>query len=215
MSPHRDDKAKEWRAAAVKQLILDYQDGNQRAFDRLMEEYKYWEYIFKYLCARGVPSAEAEDYTQQICMRLMQGLKKFRFACPFESYLNLIVKRQAINHYRRGVQTANGKKFRPQFISIDAPAATEENETTLGERTPNPSAALPDANLQVDDLRRVVGACLQSFTNKTIKLITCLWLSGLKQRQTAALLQISTGAVGGHLYRGQRMLRDCVKKKYF
>lgn len=215
MSPHRNDNAKEWRTAAVKQLILDYQDGNQRAFDRLMQEYNYWEYIFKYLRAKGVPAAEAEDYTQQICIRLMQGLKKFRFDCPFESYLNLIVNRQAINHYRRGVQTANGEKFRLQFISLDEPIATEEIDATLVDRLPNSAATPPDANLRVDDLRRIVGACLQLFTNKTIKLITCLWLSGLKQRQTATLLQISTGAVGGHLYRGQKLLRDCVKKKYF
>jgi RNA polymerase sigma factor (sigma-70 family) len=215
MSPHRDDQAKELRAATVKQLIRDYQDGNQRAFDRLMEEYKYWEYIFKYLCAKGIPSAEAEDYTQQICIRLLEGLKKFRFECPFESYLNLIIKRQAINHYRRGVQTANGEKFRIQFVTLDEPATTEGTETTLIDRVPDPSAALPDANLQFDELRRVVGACLQTFVNKTIKLITCLWLAGLKQRQTATLLQITTGAVGGHLYRGQRMLRECVRKKYF
>ncbi|MCI0696377.1 sigma-70 family RNA polymerase sigma factor [candidate division KSB1 bacterium] len=215
MSPHRDDQAKEWRAAAVRQLILDYQDGNQRAFNRLMDEYKYWEYIFKALCAKGVASAQAEDYTQQICIRLMEGLKKFRFDCPFESYLNLIVKRQAINHYRRGVQTANGEKFKLQFISLDEPAVTEETETTPIDRVPNPAAALPDANLLLQELRRVVGACLRLFTNKTIKLITCLWLSGFKQRQTAALLQISTSAVGGNLHRGQKMLRDCVKKKYF
>jgi RNA polymerase sigma factor (sigma-70 family) len=215
MSPRRDDQAKELRAAAVKQLILDYQAGDQRAFNRLMDEYEYWKYIFKALCAKGVASAEAEDYTQQICMRLMEGLKKFRFECPFESYLNLVIKRQAINHYRRGVQTANGEKFRLQFIAIDEPVSTEEPETTLADRVPNPSAALPDAYLQLDELRRVVGACLQSFANKTIRLITCLWLSGFKQRQTAALLQITTGAVGGHLYRGQRMLRDCVKNNYF
>lgn len=215
MSPHRDDKATALRAAAVKQLILDYQDGDQRAFNRLMDEYEYWKYIFKALCAKGVASAEAEDYTQQICIRLMEGLKKFRFDCPFESYLTLIVKRQAINHYRRGVQTANGEKFRLQFISIDEPASTEENETTLGERTPDHKAPQPDDDLLLQELRRVAGACLQLFTNKTIKLITCLWLHGLKQRQTAELLQISTGAVGGHLYRGQKLLRDCVKKKYF
>jgi DNA-directed RNA polymerase specialized sigma24 family protein len=113
------------------------------------------------------------------------------------------------------VQTANGEKFRIQFITLDEPVATEGTETTLIGRVPNPSAALPDANLQLDDLRRVVGACLRAFVNKTIKLITCLWLSGLKQRQTAALLQITAGAVGGHLYRGQRMLRECVRKKYF
>ncbi len=215
MSPHRDDKAKEWRAAAANQLILDYQAGSQRAFNRLMDEYRYWEYIFKALCAKGVASAAAEDYTQQICMRLMEGLKKFRFECPFENYLNLIVRRQAINHYRRGVQTANGEKFRIQFIALDEPISTEEPETTLVDRVPNPSAALPDANLRFEELRRVVGACLQSFMNKTIKLITCLWLHGLKQRQTAVLLQISTGAVGGHLHRGQKLLRECVKKNYF
>jgi RNA polymerase sigma factor (sigma-70 family) len=214
MSPHRDEQAQELRAAAVKQLILDYQAGDQRAFNQLIGQYKYWEYIFKALCAKGVGSAEAEDYTQQICIRLMAGLKKFRFECPFESYLNLIVKRQTINHYRRGVQTANGERFKLLFISIDEPAATEENETTLGERTPDHKAPPPDANVLLQELRRVVGTCLGSFTNKTIKLITCLWLHGLKQRQTAALLQISTGAVGGNLFRGQKLLRECVKKKY-
>jgi len=209
MASPRDD-AKELRAEAVNKLIRDYQNGDCDAFNRLMRQYKYWQYIFKALCAKRVPAADAEDYTQQICMRLMNGLKKFRFECAFESYLSSIIRNQVINHYRRYL-----KLMQRQFLSLDELMATDEIEKRLIDRLPNPNAPLADENLLCQELHRIVSACLRLFKNKSVKLITCLWLYGMKQRQMAALLQLSLGVVGSNLYRGQKRLRICIRKNYF
>jgi len=209
MASPRDD-AKELRAEAVNKLIRDYQNGDCNAFNRLMMQYKYWQYIFKALCAKRVPAADAEDYTQQICMRLMNGLKTFRFQCAFETYLSSIIRNQVINHYRRGL-----KLIKRQFLSLHELISPDETEERLIDRLANPNALLPDAALRLQELHRIVGACLEAFKNKTLKLITCLWLYGLKQRQIAVLLQLSPGGVGSNLYRGQTRLRSCIRKNYF
>jgi RNA polymerase sigma factor (sigma-70 family) len=209
MASYRDD-AKELRDEAINKLIRDYQHGDGNAFNRLMWQYNYWEYIYKALRAKRVPAAEAEDYTQQICMRLVNGLKKFRFECTFESYLSLIIRNQVINDYRRRL-----KLRQRQFLSLEALVETDEKEKRLIDRLPNPNASLADENLLWQELHRVVGACLRLFKNTTVKLITCLWLYGMKQRQMAALLELSLGVVGSNLYRGQKRLRICLRKNYF
>jgi RNA polymerase sigma factor (sigma-70 family) len=213
MPSPRDDETAKLRADAAKKLILEYQNGDLQAFNRLIGEFKYWQYIFKALRAKGVPAADAEDYTQQICMRLTKGLKKFRFACPFESYLNTIVKNQMVNYYRRGLRLENGKKVKRRFMSLDDLIATDEDEATLM-ALPNAGMPLPDDDLLFQELRRVIGTCLELFKNKTIKLVTSLWLYGIKQRQIAALLQLPLGNVGVNLHRGQQRLRHCVRKNY-
>ncbi|MDZ7360004.1 MAG: sigma-70 family RNA polymerase sigma factor [candidate division KSB1 bacterium] len=202
--------AKELRAEAVNRLIRNYQQGDGNAFNQLMRQYNYWQYIFKALRAKRVPVAEAEDYTQQICMRLMNGLKTFRFECSFESYLGLIIRNQVINDYRRRL-----KLIKRQFLSLDELMTSDGVEKSLIDQLPNPNALLADENLLWQELHRVVGACLRLFKNVAVKLITCLWLYGMKQRQMAALLELSPGVVGSHLYRGQKRLRICIRKNYF
>lgn len=196
--PHsRDDE--------VKKLILDYQNGEQRAFSRLMDKYGYWRYIYKSLCARGIPSPEAEDYTQQICTRLIHGLKEFRFACSFEGYLNIIIKRQVINYRIK-------KRRTKPHVSIFEQILTGDDQEIRLDIIENKNASLPDAELKVNELRLTIKSCLNSFINKTAKLIVCSWLYGLKQRQIAGLLRISFSTVGNHLHRGKQRLRYCLRK---
>lgn len=215
MATDRDDEAGAARAEAVKKLILDYQNGDRRAFNRLLDTHQYWQYIFKALRFSGVAEAEAKDYTQQICLRLMNGLKKFRFECPFESYLSLIIRNQLINHYRRHRKLENGVEFKLQFLSLEQAVASDDREQSFIVQLPNPNTSLPDAEMQFKELSRVVGECLKTFKNKTVKVITSMWLDGLKQREIAELSGLSLGAVGGYLFRGQKRLRYCVKKNYF
>jgi len=210
MSASRDDSAKKLRAESAQALIREYQNGDSQAFNRLLDGCRYWQYIFKGLRAKGVPVTQAEDYTQQICVRLMKGLKKFRFDCTFESFLNTIIVKQAINFYRSRNKKVNGNRIKLQ--PLEELLATADNETTPAFDLPDLNAPSPDADLLCQDVRRIIAACLRLFLNKTAKLIACLWLKGLKQRHITALLQIPFGTVGSQLERGKKRLRHCVKK---
>jgi len=212
MFPSHDDNARKSRDEAATALIHDYQAGDAQAFNRLLDGRRYWQYIFKGLRAKGVPEAQAEDYTQQICVRLMKGLKEFRFDCTFENFLNAIIVRQAINFYRSRNKKVNGDRIK--LHSLEELLATAENEKTPAFDLPDLNAPPPDAGLLYHDVRRIIAACLSLFTNKTAKLVTCLWLKGLKQRHVMALLEIPFGTVGSHLERGKNRLRHCVQKNY-
>jgi RNA polymerase sigma factor (sigma-70 family) len=211
MSLSRDENAKKSPAEAAQALILAYQNGDMQAFDKLLDECRYWEYIFKSLRAKGVPATYAEDFTQDICIRLMRVLKKFRFECTFEYYLNVIIQNQACNYYRKRDKRING--YRLQLLSLEtllAPAGDEKPPFDI----PDITAPPPDAGLWLEEMRQIIAACLSLFKNKMTKLVICLALKGLRQRHITALLEIPFGTVGGYLDRGKKRLRYCIMKNY-
>lgn len=205
----RDDDAKKSRNEAAQALIRDYQNGEAQAFTRLVDQ--YWQYIFKSLRAKGVPTVCAEDYTQQICVRLMRVLKDFRFDCTFENYLNTIVKNQVINYYRMRNKRVNGNRL--HLSSLEELLALADGEKPPFDIT-DVNALSPEAGLFYEDLRRIIAACLRLFKSKLTKLVICLSLKGLKQRHIVALLGIPFGTVGGHWERGKKRLRYCIRKNY-
>lgn len=205
----RDDNAKKSRNEAAQALIRDYQNGDVQAFNRLVDQ--YWQYIFKSLRFKGVPTVCAEDYTQQICMRLMRVLKDFRFDCTFESYLNKTINNQVINYYLKRNRRINGNRLR--LLSLEKLLELAEEEKVPFD-IPDVKTLPPDAELLDKDLRRVVATCLRLFKNKVTKLVVCLSLKGLKQRHIVALLEIPFGMVGGHWERGKKRLRYCMRKNY-
>jgi len=210
MSLSRDDNAKKSRDEAAQALILDYQNGNAQAFNKLLDGCRYWQYIFKSLQAKGVPATHAEDYTQEISIRLLRVLKKFRFDCTFESYLNVIIKNQAITYYRIRNQKIKGNAI--TLRSLEELLAPAEGAAAFD--IPDINAPPPDAGLLYDEIRQIIAACLGLFKNKTAKLVTCLALKGLKQRHITELLEIPFGTVGGYWDRGKRRLRYCFEKNY-
>lgn len=211
MPPSRDGNAKQARDEAAQALIRNYQNGDAQAFNRLLDECQYWQYIFRGLCAKGVPSVYAEDSTQKICCRLLRTLKNFRFDCTFEYYLNTIITNEAKNYYRMRHKKINGQRL--QLSSLEELLAPTEEEKPSFD-IPDINSPSPDADLSYEDLRRIIAACLSSFKNKTAKLVTCLLLKGLKQRHIMTLLEIPFGTVGGHWERGKKRLRYCIKKNY-
>jgi RNA polymerase sigma factor (sigma-70 family) len=70
-------------------LIREAQAGDGRAFEQLLE--RHYETLFRFAYKWCGNRADAEDVTQQACIKLSRSLAQFRFESAFTSWLYRVV----------------------------------------------------------------------------------------------------------------------------
>ena len=70
-------------------LIRGAQAGDARAFERLLE--RHYDTLFRFAYKWCGNRADAEDVTQQACIKLSRSLGQFRFESAFTSWLYRVV----------------------------------------------------------------------------------------------------------------------------
>ncbi len=70
-------------------LIRAAQSGDARAFERLLE--RHYDTLFRFAYKWCGNRADAEDVTQQACIKLSRSLGQFRFESAFSSWLYRVV----------------------------------------------------------------------------------------------------------------------------
>ena len=91
----------------VVDLVRQAQAGNWNAFSSLYEI--YFNRVYCYMMARVAATAEAEDLTQELFLKVMISLKNFRFkGPPFDAWLFTIARNLVIDWIRRN-STSRGK----------------------------------------------------------------------------------------------------------
>ncbi|MBD3291061.1 sigma-70 family RNA polymerase sigma factor [candidate division KSB1 bacterium] len=188
-----------------RQCIEAYQQGNSDALNKLIK--KYYIYIYKVLCYKGVCSDEAEDVTQDICIRLMDSLMDFKHECAFKTYLDRIINNKVIDCYRQSKKARTYSLFALLFSEM----GEEINRHIVDDVN---FAEMPDQNMFAHELNEIAKKCLQGIRNKMMRQLVQLWLEGFKRRQMAELHDVTMGYVNGTLERGKNIFRDCVRNKW-
>ena len=184
--------------------IKSYQRGDFDALDTLIK--KYYIYIYKILCYKGVGQVEAEDFTHDICIRLIDALKEFKHECTFKTYLDKIINNKVIDYYRN---SKNAKTF-----SLFATLFSETGEEVCLNLFDSQHTETTEQDVLAEELKKVIENCLASIGNKAMQQLVHLWLDGFKRKQMAELLDVTLGYVNGTLERGKTVFRDCVRKKW-
>ncbi len=105
-------------------LIRRAQQGDTAAFEQLLGEYYGVIYRFAYKWCGNLP--DAEDVTQQACIKLARNIKQFRFESAFTSWLYRLVINCAKDWQR------SQEKHRGDFNEVqEQNDVTEENENTI------------------------------------------------------------------------------------
>lgn len=73
----------------ITELIRGAQAGNSAAFEQILQKHYDLIYRFAYQWCRN--TADAEDITQQVCIKLARNLSQFRFESAFSSWLYRMV----------------------------------------------------------------------------------------------------------------------------
>ena len=167
-------------------LIRHYQQGDDRAFSELF--HKFYPHVYQTFIMKGIPQTEAEDFTSEIFIKLLDALKNYRFEKPFEHYLRRIVRNKIFDFYRK-------KQIEWYLLDLQYSVATNSNY------------------IEQAELEEIINLCLQQIKSLTRRAIILLWLEGYKRRQIAETLTLPLGTVHSNLERGKDDFRNCIRDK--
>jgi RNA polymerase sigma-70 factor (ECF subfamily) len=168
------------------ELINSARGGDLAAYDRLVQQYlEVALRVAHVMCGAN----EASDVTQEAFVKAWRALGRFRDGAPFRPWLLRIVANEARNARRAAGRRAGlvvrAVEDRP---SVDAAPSVEE-AVLLAEQ------------------RRVLLAAVESLGDRDRDVVSCRYLAGLSEAETARVLGCRVGTVKSRSSRALARLR--------
>ena len=170
-----------------RELVAAAKCGDKLAYGRLLERHQAVAFRAAYLVSGS--AAEAEDATQEACVKAWQALRRFRQDAPFRPWLVRIAVNEARNR-RRGEGRRAGLALRLAAPAEAASAPSAEEEALAGEERLRLAAAV--ARLREHDQL----------------VIAARFFLGLSEAETATALGVRRGTIKSRLSRALRRLQD-------
>lgn len=112
----RERSAVEWRRQPVVEIVRRAQRGDEGAFSVLVRSYE--ARVFNYVLRMVGDRSLAEDLTQEVFLRVFQGLPRFSFGCSFTNWLFQVTKNRVLDELR-------AHDRRPRLVGLDDVPALE------------------------------------------------------------------------------------------
>ena len=109
-------------------ILRKAQHGDERAFAIIVRAYETPVYNYVLRLCNG-DKALAEDLTQEVFLRVFQGLSKFSLRCKFTTWLFQVAKNRVLDELRareRRPLTPVDLEHAPQLETVDQPAERVE-----------------------------------------------------------------------------------------
>jgi RNA polymerase sigma-70 factor, ECF subfamily len=131
--------------------------GDQQALADLYDW--YMPRVYRYVVARIGNTAEAEDLTEEVFLKMLGGISSFRWReVPFSSWIFRIAHNCIATHYRKSAQRGGATaELSEDMVDGRPDLATAVEERITMEEVRRASALLPDAQREVIALRFAVG----------------------------------------------------------
>jgi RNA polymerase sigma factor (sigma-70 family) len=169
-------------------LIAEAKSGDQRAYAKLLTRHQALAFRAAYLITGS--AAEAEDATQEACMKAWLALGRFRPEAPFRPWLVQIAVNEARNRRRAAGRRAGlALRLNPSFTNPDS-VPSAESEALAGEERAHLAAAV--ARLREDDQL----------------IIAARYFLGLSEAEAAIALGLRRGTVKSRLSRALGRLQQ-------
>ena len=173
--------------------------GDIGAFELLVRRYQGWVFT---LAARMLGDrAEAEDMAQEIFLKAYRGLKTFKGASRFSTWLYAIASHHCLNHLE-------ARRRRPllHWPATDRPDHAGKDPPAIVDRLADP-APPADALLEKADLTRLVQAELANLTAEHRIILVLRDIQGLSYEEIAETLRLELGTVRSRLHRARMEMR--------
>jgi RNA polymerase sigma-70 factor (ECF subfamily) len=179
-------------------LVLAAKNGNEQAFENLVERHR--RKIFAVALRFTRVREDAEDIAQQSFQKAFVYLQKFEGKSSFSTWLTRIAVNEALMLLRRG--------RRRREISIDEGRfeLKEAARLEIPDSDPDPEACY----LQREEAG-ILSAAIDTLTPGLRKAITLRDLGDLSTEETARRMGLSLAAVKSQLLRGRRKLRKALR----
>ncbi|HET6865946.1 MAG TPA: RNA polymerase sigma factor [Solirubrobacteraceae bacterium] len=164
-------------------LLARAKQGDQQAYARLLADHHAVAFRAAYLITGS--AAEAEDATQEACVKAWLALGRFRARAPFRPWLVQIAVNEARNRRRAAGRRAGlALRLDPSFTEPDA-APSAECEALAGEERAQLAAAV--AGLREEDQLIIAARYFLSLTEAETAIALGLRRGTVKSRLSRAL----------------------------
>ena len=171
--------------AAIERLVQEAKTGDAEAFGHLFDHYH--EPVYRFVASRVRQSADAEDLTQTIFVKVLEGLPRYEArGIPFGGWLFRLARNAVIDHVRTHRDHADLDAAEQRFSNDD-----DEPE---------------DAVLRRLDIERMEAA-LAVLTEEQRETIELRFFAGLSAREAAEAMGKQEGTIRGLQFRAIAALR--------
>src|SRR3954469_10886127 len=181
-------------------LMLQVKEGEDSAFEYLVEKYRRPMLGFMYRVARN--THVAEELAQEVFLRVYRARQTYNAEAKFSTWLYRIASNLSVNYIR------DTKHERPEMsVSLDEP--DEETGTTLdlADKTMNAEQVLLRRERMAAIKRHV-----QALPERQRTAVLMHKYQGMDYRQIADVLHISESATKSLLFRAYETLRERLKE---
>jgi RNA polymerase sigma-70 factor (ECF subfamily) len=173
--------------------------GDVGAFEMLVRRYQGW--VFTLALRMLGDRAEAEDMAQEIFLKAYRGLRRFKGASRFSTWLYAIASHHCLNQLE-----ARRRRPRPHGRAGDRPDRAEHDPPVAVDRLAD-QAPHADALLERMDLARIVQAELANLTTEHRIILVLRDIQGLSYEEIARTLRVELGTVRSRLHRARMEMR--------
>lgn len=182
------------------QVMLRVKEGDEPAFDYLVQKYRRPIVNFMYRMAHN--AAAAEDLAQEVFLRAYRSRSSYEASAKFTTWLYRIATNLAINHAR------DTRHERPDtMLSLDEP--DEETGTTM-------DIADKSASVEENIMRRerlaAIRQKIQSLPERQRMAVVMHKYQKMDYKQIAEVLKLSESATKSLLFRAYETLREQLKE---
>lgn len=174
---------------------------SDRRFHRLHSRYQ--QSITAFFARRGFAAEECRDLTQETFLRVFQNIEDLRDEAAETRWLFTV----ATNIYRNEVRHRSADKRRAPVVSLDE-ASERGHQFEDAPAHGGASRPAPLADALAAERRRLLRAALSELPPRMRRCTLMRVSQGLKYREIAAVLQISTDTVKVQLHQARKRLAD-------
>ena len=189
------------------QLMLSFQNGDQRAFQQLFDKHKkrVINFCYRYCGQRTV----AEDLAQEVFLRVYRAAAVYRPKARFSTWLFRIATNVCLNEIRR-------PSYRAKLESVDR-TSEEKGGGAAGEIAVEPERSMPDLLLEARQHQAMVRQALVALPEQQRVALLLRTTEGFSYREIGRQIDCSEGRVKTLIHRGRKriiqILEACREKK--
>lgn len=179
-------------------LVRDAKNGNQSAFEKLVNRYYQMVYAISYGVLNHAESAR--DTAQEVFLKVFRELRNFEGKSKFKTWLYRIAVNAAIDE---------GRKKRPQE-SLDGRDDLEDEKPAIipVDHTPGPREIAYQA-----ELREILSCALDELSAEHRAVMVLREFQDLSYEEIADTLQIEVGTVMSRLFYARKKLAQILNSK--
>jgi len=186
-------------------LIRAAQQGDSRAFDRLI--HRYQAQIYRAMTRACANPDLAADVLQEAMIRAFRALPQFRGDASFATWLFRIARNLCVRKQQQ--MTAH------PTISLDQPLGEDEEAESLLRHMIDPAAKNPQQIVLDEEIRQKVREAVDKLPANLREVLILRDMEDLSNQETAERTGLTVAAVKARLHRARALLREHLEEYFW